>query len=193
MAKQCLEAPDGAREAFGILVDAGIPVIALLNGAKSSTDGLLERANLSDLVREVMSVDDVKLAKPRAEISLHAARKTGIEPIDLALVAAHPWDVNGAAAAGLLTAYLAADRPYSHACENPTCRRIHRRNSRNGWQSCRRRPFTRVAHIRPATGSGLASVGPSSRESGANHPCFTSVRSRAGLERARILSNCRKR
>jgi 2-haloacid dehalogenase len=34
-------------------------------------------------------------------------------------VAAHPWDINGAAAAGLITAYLAADRPYSRVMRIP--------------------------------------------------------------------------
>ena len=116
---ETLEAREGAREAFALLVDAGIPVMALSNGAKSSTKALLDRAGFSDLVEEVVSVDEVKLAKPRTEVYLHAADKAGIKPAELALVAAHPWDINGAAAAGLVTAYLAADRPYSSAMRSP--------------------------------------------------------------------------
>lgn len=42
-----------------------------------------------------------------------------MKPVELALVAAHPWDINGAAAAGLVTGYLAADRPYSRAMRTP--------------------------------------------------------------------------
>jgi 2-haloacid dehalogenase len=116
---ETLDARDGAREAFLLLADAGIPVMALSNGAKSATKELLTRADLSDLVQEIVSVDEVKLAKPRTEVYLHAAEQAGIEPADLALVAAHSWDVNGAAAAGLVTAYLAADRPYSRAMRTP--------------------------------------------------------------------------
>ena len=116
---ETLDARENAREAFVLLVDAGIPVMALSNGAKSSTKALLDRAGLSDLVETVVSVDEVKLAKPRMEVYLHAADKAGIKPAELALVAAHPWDINGAAASGLITAYLAADRSYSSAMRTP--------------------------------------------------------------------------
>ena len=115
---ETLDARDGTRDAFALLTDAGIPVMALSNGAKNSTKTLLERAGLGDLVEEVVSVDEVKLSKPRAEVYLHA-EKAGVKPDELALVAAHPWDINGAAAAGLITAYLAANRPYSRVMHTP--------------------------------------------------------------------------
>jgi 2-haloacid dehalogenase len=116
---EMLDARDGAREAFLLLADAGISVMALSNGAKSSTRELLARADLSGMVQEIVSVEEVKLAKPRTEVYRHAAKRVGVEPAALALVAAHPWDINGAAAAGLVTAYLAADRPYSRAMRAP--------------------------------------------------------------------------
>ena len=110
---------EGAHEAFSILAGADIPIMALSNGAKSSTKALLTKAGLADLVREVVSVDEVKLAKPRKEVYVHAAEKGGVDPAELALIAAHSWDIHGAAAAGLVTAYLAADRPYSRAMRTP--------------------------------------------------------------------------
>jgi 2-haloacid dehalogenase len=116
---ETLDARDGAREAFLLLADVGIPVMALSNGAKSATRALLERSGLIDLVQEVVSVDEVKLAKPRGEVYAHAAQKAGVDRAELALVAAHPWDINGAASAGLVTAYLAADRPYSRVMRKP--------------------------------------------------------------------------
>ena len=116
---ETLDAREGAREAFSLLADAGIPVMALSNGAKSSTDTLLTRAGLSDLVQEIVSVDEVRLAKPRMEVYAHAAARAGCKPGELALVAAHPWDVNGAASVGFVTAYLTADRPYSRAMRTP--------------------------------------------------------------------------
>lgn len=116
---ETLDTRAGTRDTFAVLVGAGIPVMALSNGAKNSTKTLLERAGLGELVKEIVSVDEVKLAKPRTEVYLHAADKAGIAPAELALVAAHPWDINGAAAAGLVTAYLTADRPYSRAMRAP--------------------------------------------------------------------------
>ncbi|WP_174279211.1 haloacid dehalogenase type II [Sphingomonas bacterium] len=114
-----LDAREHAREAMALLAEAGIALVALSNGAKSSTSKLLKRAALGNLVAEIVSVDDVKLAKPRAEVYRHAAERLGVRPEEMALVAAHPWDINGAAAAGLATAYLDADRPFSRTMRKP--------------------------------------------------------------------------
>lgn len=110
---------DGARSAFAILAGAGIRVMALSNGAASATNELLSRSGLDGLVDEIVSVDEVKLAKPRGEVYRHAAQRGAVEPGDMALIAAHPWDIHGAAAAGLVTAFLDADRPYSSAMRTP--------------------------------------------------------------------------
>jgi 2-haloacid dehalogenase len=114
-----LDAREGAREALSLLAGAEIPVMALSNGAKGATRTLIERAGLDGLVTEIVSVEEVQLAKPRIEVYQHAARKLGRRPEELALVAAHPWDVHGAAAAGLVTGFLSADRPFSQALRKP--------------------------------------------------------------------------
>ena len=116
---ETLEPRVGAREAFAILAEAGIPVMALSNGATSSTKTLLSRGDLDAMVTHIVSVDEVKLAKPRGEVYRYAADKACVELGELALVAAHPWDIHGAAAAGLITAYLDAERPYSSAMRTP--------------------------------------------------------------------------
>jgi 2-haloacid dehalogenase len=55
--------------------------------------------------------------KPAAEPYLVAARLLGVEPAELMLVAAHPWDLAGARAAGLQTAFV--DRPLEHGEGSP--------------------------------------------------------------------------
>jgi 2-haloacid dehalogenase len=112
----------GAHEAFSILRDTDVQVIALSNGAKSSTRKLLSSAELDNLVDVIVSVEEVKLAKPRAEVYAHAAEKAGVAPDELALVAVHPWDIHGGAAAGLVTAFLTADGPFSPAMRKPDLR-----------------------------------------------------------------------
>jgi len=114
-----LDARPDAGAAFQTLVSAGIPLLALSNGARSATQSLLERAGLANLVQTIVSVEEVKLSKPRAEVYEHAAREASVATGELALVAVHPWDINGAAAAGLVTAYLEAERPYSKAMRAP--------------------------------------------------------------------------
>jgi 2-haloacid dehalogenase len=103
--------PD-AKEAFALLHQAGIRVFALSNGAASATRSLLEKAGMIDLVEEILSVDDVQRSKPRPEVYLHAVETAKARPGEMMLVAAHPWDINGAKAAGLLGGYVCRGVPY---------------------------------------------------------------------------------
>jgi len=114
-----LDARSGAAEAFALLRDAGVPILALTNGSAPSTKTLLQRAGLEDAVAHIVSIDEVALSKPRAEVYHRAAHVAGVEPEDLALVAAHAWDINGAKAAGLTAAYLSAERPRSPVMREP--------------------------------------------------------------------------
>jgi len=114
-----LPAYEDARAAFQLLVGAGIRIVALSNGAAATTKGLLEGAGLHDLVEHVLSVDDVKLSKPRLEVYLYAAQAAGVTPGEMALVAAHPWDIHGAKAADLLAGYVARGRPFPSVLRGP--------------------------------------------------------------------------
>lgn len=116
--KQLPARPD-AREAFEIAAQAGRPIIALSNGASSTTRSLMKNAGLDKLVAHIVSVDDVRLFKPRREIYDHAARIAKVKRRRLALVAVHSWDINGAKAAGLTTAYVSAERPFSSVMRTP--------------------------------------------------------------------------
>ncbi len=55
--------------------------------------------------------------KPAAEVYLTGARLLAVAPQDLMLVAAHPWDLKGARAAGLMTAFI--DRPLEYGPGSP--------------------------------------------------------------------------
>ena len=102
-----------AKAAFQVLADARIRVFALSNGATKTTQGLLAAAGIDGLVEQVLSVEDVKLSKPRAEVYLYAAQAAGVAPGEMALIATHPWDLHGAKVAGLLSGCVARGRPYS--------------------------------------------------------------------------------
>lgn len=109
---QTLDRRQGAGEALSRLAKARIPVVALSNGSHHATAALITRARLDDLVAHIVSVDAARQFKPRSEVYRLAADTADVIPEALALVAAHGWDINGAHAAGLTTAYLSADRPY---------------------------------------------------------------------------------
>lgn len=53
----------------------------------------------------VFSIDEVDRWKPFPEPYLHAAAELGLRPGQLAMVAVHAWDVNGAKQAGLITGW----------------------------------------------------------------------------------------
>lgn len=116
---KALPAHEDAKEAFQVLADASIRIAALSNGAAKSTRGLLQAAGLDRLVELVLSVEDIKLSKPRPEAYLYAAQAAGVVPSEMALVATHPWDVHGASMADLTGAYVARGRPFSSALRSP--------------------------------------------------------------------------
>ncbi len=86
--------------------EAGIRVVTLSNGAARVAESLLERAGLRELVEQCLSVGDAGRWKPTREAYAHAARRCGAAHGDLALVAVHPWDIDGARRAGLRTGWI---------------------------------------------------------------------------------------
>lgn len=100
-----LDAHPDARPALERLHRAGVPVVALTNGAAATTIVLLERAGLDALIDRVISIDEVHTWKPAPAPYRHAAGVMGVEPHRLAHVAVHGWDVHGAHRAGLVTGW----------------------------------------------------------------------------------------
>ena len=60
----------------------------------------------------VLSAELAQAYKPAPEVYLTAARLLGLQPAELMLAAAHPWDLEGARDAGLKTAFV--DRPLEY-------------------------------------------------------------------------------
>lgn len=100
-----LELAPGGREATAALRDAGCALVALSNGSLEATTGLLRRAGLLDAFAAVRSCDEIAVSKPApAAYALARERADG----ELWMVAAHAWDIAGAARAGLRTAWVSA-------------------------------------------------------------------------------------
>lgn len=96
------DVPDGVRA----LRDAGLRQVTLSNGSAGVAEALLGRAGLRDAFEAVLSVEDAPAWKPAREAYEHAASRCGVDVADLLLVAVHPWDLHGAARAGLATAWI---------------------------------------------------------------------------------------
>jgi 2-haloacid dehalogenase len=54
----------------------------------------------------LLSVEDAHAWKPARAAYDHAATACGTDPEHMILVAVHPWDIHGAARAGLATAWI---------------------------------------------------------------------------------------
>lgn len=110
------DVPDGVRA----LRAAGLRVVTLTNGGTTNAEGLLRRAGIRQELEHVLSVEDAGIWKPAAAAYAYAARTCGVEAADMLLCAVHPWDIDGAAKAGLATAYLNRRAvPYPGAFRRP--------------------------------------------------------------------------
>ncbi len=73
----------------------------LTNAGTETTQALLSRAGVLELVERIVSVEEVRCWKPDPEAYRHAARVLQVPPEKVAFVSAFPWEVQGAKAAGM--------------------------------------------------------------------------------------------
>ena len=97
----------------GALHERGERLVTLSNGSASVAADLLERAGIRDRFEQLLSVEDAGVWKPAPGSYRYALERCGVPAAEAMLVAVHPWDVDGAARAGLSTAWLNRDgSPY---------------------------------------------------------------------------------
>ncbi len=80
---------------------AGIRLATMTNGSVAVTAALLARAGVQGAVELMLDVRGPRAWKPAAAAYRHAVEAMGVAPAQAALVAVHPWDVDGAMRAGL--------------------------------------------------------------------------------------------
>ncbi|MGJ9373233.1 haloacid dehalogenase type II [Nesterenkonia sp. CF4.4] len=81
-------------------------LVTLSNGSAAIAESLLARGGVRELFSQCLSVGEAPLWKPAREAYEYAAGQTGRRVDELMLVAVHPWDIHGAATAGLRTAWI---------------------------------------------------------------------------------------
>ena len=89
------------------LGDGGLRLAALTNSTEQVARAQLEHAGLLDAFELVLSADTVGRLKPAPEPYRMAAERLGVAVDQVRLIAAHAWDVAGAARAGCATAFVA--------------------------------------------------------------------------------------
>lgn len=93
-------------EGIKALGDAGYRLITLSNGSAGIAAKLFSDAGIRDQFESLLSVEDAPAWKPAPAAYNYAAAASGAEPSGMLLVAVHPWDIHGAARAGLRTAWV---------------------------------------------------------------------------------------
>lgn len=96
------DVPEGIRA----LTAAGLRLVTLSNGSAQIAGKLFSDAGIRDEFESLLSVEDAPAWKPARSSYEYAAARTGTDPGSMLLVAVHPWDIHGAARAGLRTAWL---------------------------------------------------------------------------------------
>jgi 2-haloacid dehalogenase len=92
---------------------AGFRLATLTNSTEAVVKAQLEFAGLTDYFEQSLSADRVQQLKPAAEPYQYAVQQMGAPLSQTWLVAAHAWDIVGAAAVGLSTAFVARPQMYT--------------------------------------------------------------------------------
>jgi len=88
------------------LRNAGVRLATLTNSSPSTLEAQLHNDGLHRYFEQTLSVHSVHRYKPSAETYRFAAQSLGVDPGEILMVAAHPWDLLGASRAGCRTAFV---------------------------------------------------------------------------------------
>jgi 2-haloacid dehalogenase len=92
--------------ALTLLRDRGAKTAVLSNGNRAMLDASFAVTNLTSLLDALISVDDVRVFKVHSSVYQRALDVFQVERSDVLFVSSNRWDVAGAAAFGLETAWI---------------------------------------------------------------------------------------
>jgi 2-haloacid dehalogenase len=88
------------------LKSAGYRLVTLTDSSAIPGRGPLQAAGLADAFEQQFSAETVRRYKPARETYQMVAKATGVQLSELCMIAAHPWDLVGACAAGCSAALI---------------------------------------------------------------------------------------
>lgn len=117
-----LDAFPDAAEAVAVLKSRGLQLAILSNGSPPMLAAAAEASGLADKLDAMLSVDAVRVYKPRPEVYALVTDRFGIAPQDVAFISSNRWDVMGAASFGFKAVWVNrghvpdeySDRPPQH-------------------------------------------------------------------------------
>ena len=107
-----LDAFADARTALAALKAKGVRTAILSNGSPKMLDGAVAAARIGAELDAVLSVDAIRIYKPRREVYALVTDAFAIAPAEVAFVSSNRWDVMGAATFGFRCIWInRADMP----------------------------------------------------------------------------------
>lgn len=85
---------------------AGLKLLAFSNGTAAAVNTLLKHAGIEKYFLDVVSVDEIKSFKPDPAVYRHFLQRAGSEAADSWLISSNPFDVTGALATGMKSAWV---------------------------------------------------------------------------------------
>ena len=101
-----LQAHQDVEEGLSKLKEAGYRLATLTNSAQKVADKQLVNAGIDTYFEKSLSVESMKMFKPKLETYSRALKELSASANETLFVAAHGWDISGAARAGLSTAFI---------------------------------------------------------------------------------------
>lgn len=95
------------KSGLAALKQQGFKLVSLTNSSNFGVKTQFENARLTDFFEARYSIEDIQIYKPDLRAYEWALAKLGVKPEEALMVAAHGWDVAGAKAAGMQTAFVA--------------------------------------------------------------------------------------
>jgi len=86
---------------------SGFQIVSLTNSSNKGVETQFNNAGLTPYFDTRLSIEDIGIYKPDLRTYRWALKQLNIEPEEALMVAAHGWDIAGAKAAGLQTAFIA--------------------------------------------------------------------------------------
>ena len=96
-------------EALKELEARGFKIVACSNGTENAVRGLLERAGVLARFSAIVTVDPIRTFKPDPAVYEHLAAQVSAKKGMVCLISSNPFDVIGAKACGLRTAWVQRD------------------------------------------------------------------------------------
>jgi 2-haloacid dehalogenase len=90
-----------------VLKSHGYTMVTFTNSSNLGVRKQMESAGLTNYFARNLSIEEIKTYKPFTKTYQWAAAQMGVKPEEALMVAAHGWDVAGAKAAGMQTAFVA--------------------------------------------------------------------------------------